>query len=152
MRILILRWLATTLAILMIPMMISGVRVDGVPAALTTAAILGALNALARPILIFLTLPLTILSLGFFLLIINALLFYWAGSLVSGVHISSFGTAIVASFLVTVISWIIQAPWRMTPRVVIRTGEGQSRAGRRPSAAPDGSTIEMAQDEDGKWH
>ena len=72
----LIRWLITTLAILAVPYLISGVRVESFGSAMLTAAILGILNALVRPILIILTLPLTILTLGLFILVINALLFH----------------------------------------------------------------------------
>jgi putative membrane protein len=140
------RWLTTTLAILAVPYLISGVHVSGFGAALAAAAVLGALNALARPILILLTLPLTVLSLGFFLLIINALLFELASYLVSGVEIDSFGAAFLASLMVTVISWMMQAPWRGPKIVVKRGGEAWS-----PPTDRDGSTIDLDRDESGKW-
>ena len=80
----LIRWLITTAAILIVPQLISGVRVDSLGTALWAAVILGILNALIRPILFLLTLPLTILTLGLFILVINALMFQLAGALVSG--------------------------------------------------------------------
>jgi putative membrane protein len=99
----------TTLAILLIPHLISGVRVEGIGSALAAAAILGVLNALIRPILIILTLPLTIVTLGLFVLIINALLFQLAGAVVSGVHIDSFWSAFLGSLVVTIVSWVVNS-------------------------------------------
>ena len=75
----LIRWLITTVAILIVPHLISGVRVDSLGTALWAAAILGILNALIRPVLFLLTLPLTILTLGLFILVINALMFQLAG-------------------------------------------------------------------------
>jgi len=105
----LIRWLITTLAILMVPYLVSGVKVEGFGAALAAAAILGILNALVRPILILLTLPLTILTLGIFILIINALLFQLVGSIVSGIQVASFWSAFFASIIVSLVSWILNS-------------------------------------------
>jgi len=105
----LIRWLVTTIAIFMVPSLAPGVKVEGFGAALAAAAILGILNALVRPILIILTLPLTILTLGVFILIINALLFQLAGAIVSGIHVASFWSAFLASIIVTLVSWILNS-------------------------------------------
>jgi putative membrane protein len=105
----LIRWLITTLAILAVPYLISGVRVESFGSAMLTAAILGILNALVRPILIILTLPLTILTLGLFILIINALLFELAGALVPGMYVASFWSAFFASIIVSIVSWILNS-------------------------------------------
>jgi putative membrane protein len=105
----LIRWLITTVAILIIPHLISGVQVDSLGTALWAAAILGILNALIRPVLFLLTLPLTILTLGLFILVINALLFQLAGALVSGFHVASFWSAFFASIIVSLVSWIMSS-------------------------------------------
>lgn len=105
----LIRWLITTLAILAVPYLISGVRVESFGSAMLTAAILGILNALVRPILIILTLPLTILTLGLFILIINALLFELAGALVPGMYVASFWSAFFASIIVSIVSWVLNS-------------------------------------------
>jgi putative membrane protein len=105
----LIRWLITTLAILAVPYLISGVRVEGFGSAMLTAAILGILNALVRPILIILTLPLTILTLGLFILVINALLFELAGAIVPGMYVASFWSAFFASIIVSIVSWILNS-------------------------------------------
>src|SRR5438874_801356 len=102
---LLIRWLVTTLAILLVPYLVPGVQVDSFGSALAAAAILGVLNFLVRPVLIILTLPLTILSFGFFLLVINAILFDMMGSIVRGVHVAGFGSAFLAGLVVTVVTW-----------------------------------------------
>src|SRR4051812_35712399 len=101
----VLRWLVTSLGILMIPSLVSGVQVRDFGTALAAAAVLGILNTLVKPILIFFTLPLTFLTLGFFLLVINAFIFQFAGTLVSGLSVASFGSAFFASIIVSVVSW-----------------------------------------------
>ncbi len=100
-------WIITSLTIFAIPQLMSSVHVDGFGSALAVAIVLGVLNAVVRPILIFITIPLTILSLGFFLLVINALLFQFAGSFVSGFSVDSFGSAFIAALIVSFVSWVM---------------------------------------------
>jgi putative membrane protein len=120
----LIRWLITTLAILMIPYLVSGVHVAGLGSALAAAAIMGILNALVRPVLIILTLPLTIVTLGIFILVINALLFQLAGALVSGIRIDSFWSAFLGSLIVSAVSWVINLPFgtEVQTRTIIRRG------------------------------
>lgn len=103
----LIRWLAITLAVLIVPKLFSGVQVEDVGSAILAAAILGILNALIRPVLILLTLPLTVVTLGFFVLVINALLFMFVGSIVPGFHVASFWSAFFASIVVSLVSWIV---------------------------------------------
>ena len=137
----LIRWLVTTLAILMITHLISGVRVEGIGSALAAAAILGILNALIRPILIILTLPLTIVTLGLFILVINALLFQFAGWVVSGLHIDSFWSALFGSLIVSIVSWIMNSalPSHDMEQTIIIKRSGDSRV------------IDMRRDKDNKW-
>lgn len=136
----LIRWLTITLAVLILPKLFSGVRVDDVGSALLAAAILGILNALVRPLLILLTLPLTLVTLGFFVLVINALLFMFVGSLVPGFHVDSFWWAFIASIVVSLISWIVSN--------MVTGGPGErtvfvSRFGN--------STYELRRGRGGKW-
>lgn len=100
-------WIVTTLAILVVTHVIPGVRVSSLGTAVVAAAVIGILNALVRPILVILTLPLTILTLGLFLFVINALMFQLAGALVSGFHVDSFWSALLGSLIVSIISYIV---------------------------------------------
>lgn len=100
-------WVVTSLTIFAIPHLIDSVHVDGFGSALAVAIILGVLNAVVRPILIFITIPLTVLSLGFFLLIINAFLFEFAGSFVNGFSVDSFGSAFLAALIVSLVSSVM---------------------------------------------
>jgi len=102
-------WLVTTVAILIVTQLLRGVRVSGVGTAVIAAAVLGILNALVGPVLIFLTLPLTIVTFGLFLFVINALLFWLAGALVPGFDVDSFGSALVGSLIVSIVSLIVHA-------------------------------------------
>lgn len=99
------RWIVMTVTVLLISKLLSGVRVDDTASALIFAAILGILNAFIRPVLVILTLPLTIVTLGFFVLVINALLFWFVAGLDLGVHVSGFWSAFAASLIVSLVSW-----------------------------------------------
>ncbi|MBI5252190.1 MAG: phage holin family protein [Desulfomonile tiedjei] len=100
-------WILGTITILLVAYVVPGVRVAGLSSAIIASAILGILNALVRPILVFLTFPLTILTLGLFLFIINALVFLLAGSIFRGFKVDSFGTALIASIIVSIVSFVL---------------------------------------------
>jgi putative membrane protein len=135
------RWFITTLAILVVPYVSSGVTVDGLGTALIAGAFLGILNACVRPVLIILTLPLTILSIGLFIFIINALLFQLAASVVPGMHVESFWSALFASIIVSIVSWILNSLVRGGPSDVAETVIVRRRSG----------SIDMRQGRNGKW-
>jgi putative membrane protein len=102
------RLLVTSLTILSVPYFVSGVQVDGVGTALLAALVLGILNVTLKPILILLTLPFTLVTLGLFLLVVNAIVFQFAAGLLPGLHVASFGSAFLAALLVSLVSWILQ--------------------------------------------
>jgi len=81
--------------------------VDGFLAALVAAFLLGVVNAIIRPILVFLTLPLTVVTLGLFLLIVNGLMLWLVSALVRGFHVSGFWGAVLGSILISIVSWIL---------------------------------------------
>jgi putative membrane protein len=101
------RWLVTSLAVFMVPHLVKGVHIDSFGSALAVAAVLGLLNVLLKPLLVVITLPLTILTLGFFILILNAFLFQLTSSVVSGFQVDSFGSAFLASIVVSLVSWVL---------------------------------------------
>jgi putative membrane protein len=95
-------------AIMIITYLFPGImRVDGFIGALAVSFILGIVNAVIRPILIILTLPLTIFTFGFFLLIINGLMLGLVSYFVPGFYVSGLGGAIIGSILISIISWIL---------------------------------------------
>ena len=96
---LIVNWLLSATALLAVAYRYSGVVVTSFTAALLAAAVLGALNMVVRPILILLTLPVTVVTLGLFLFVINAMLFWAAASLLSGLDVRGFGAALVGSLI-----------------------------------------------------
>jgi putative membrane protein len=103
----ILRWLLLSCALLLVAHLYSGVRVDSFGAAMLAAFVLGLLNTLVRPLLVLLTLPVTLLTLGLFLFVINALMFYWAASLLGGLQVNSFGAALVGSLIYSLCGMVI---------------------------------------------
>ncbi|MBG6073477.1 MULTISPECIES: phage holin family protein [unclassified Polaromonas] len=100
---LILKWLLSAAALLAVAYLYSGVTVTSFTGALVAAAVLGALNMVVRPLLVLLTLPVTVLTLGLFLFVINALMFWAAASLVSGLNVNSFGAALLGSLIYSVL-------------------------------------------------
>lgn len=89
--------------------MLPGVRVAGFGSALIVAVVIGILNAVLKPVLIILTLPLTIISLGLFLLVINAIIVLIVGSIVKGFEVRGFFTAIWFSIILSIAHWILRA-------------------------------------------
>jgi putative membrane protein len=89
--------------------LIEGIEVSGFASAFFAAAILGILNAFFRPILIILTLPINILSLGLFTFIINAMLLKMASGVISGFEVHGFWSAVFGSFIISIISWVLSS-------------------------------------------
>jgi len=103
----IIRWFVLTLAIFIVARLFHLIVIDNLTALILASLILGILNAIVRPILIFLTLPINILSLGFFILVINAFLLFFVSKMVVGFDIASFWKAFWAALLITVISAVL---------------------------------------------
>jgi putative membrane protein len=106
---LIIQWLLSAMALLAVAHFYSGVVVSSFTSALIAAFVIGWLNTLVRPVLILLTLPVTVLSLGLFLFVINALMFYMASGLLSGFDVKSFTAALIGSLLYSVAGMVIDA-------------------------------------------
>lgn len=102
-----LTWLLNAVALLLLPEVITGLEVASYTAALVTALLLGLINALIRPILILITLPITLLTLGLFTLVINALLFWGVSALVSGVAVAGFWPAFWSALLYSILTWLV---------------------------------------------
>lgn len=104
----IVRLIINIVAILIISYLFPGlIWVDTFWAALVTALLLGIVNAIIRPILVLLTLPLTLVTLGLFLLVINGLMLWLVSALVSGFHVSGFWGAVFGSILISIVSWLL---------------------------------------------
>ena len=105
----VIRWLLLAAALLLVAHLYPGVQVTSFTSAMIAALVLGLLNALLRPILVLLTLPVTVLTLGLFLFVINALMFYFAASLLSGFNVTGFVAALVGSLLYSLCGLVIDA-------------------------------------------
>ena len=106
---LLLVWLINAAALMALPYLLSSITVGSIPTALIAALLLGLLNTFIRPILILLTLPVTLLTLGLFIFVINALTFWFVGSFVQGFHVAGFWSAFFGAILYSIISWALSA-------------------------------------------
>ncbi len=108
----ILRWLLNTFILMLVAYVVPGISFSGFWPALITSAIFGLINATVRPLMIVLTLPINILTLGFFTLIINALMFWLAASIVKGFYVANFAAAfwgaLIYWIIVTVINYLFE--------------------------------------------
>ena len=105
---LIIHWIVSALAILVAAYILPGVHVTGLVAALILAVVLGVINAVLRPLLIMLTLPITILTLGLFVLVINAALIMLAAYIVPGFTVDGFLWALVFGVVLAIVSSVLQ--------------------------------------------
>ncbi len=106
---LLLLWLINTVALFALPHLLDSVQVDSLSTALLAALLLGLVNTLSRPLLIRLTLPVTFVTLGLFIFVINGLMFWFVADMVEGFRVASFGAAILAAIVYSVISWLLSA-------------------------------------------
>ena len=103
----IVRWLLLAAALLLVAHLYPGVVVKSFTSALIAAFVLGLLNALLRPILVLLTLPVTLVTLGLFLFVINALMFYFAASMLDGFQVTGFVAALIGSLIYSLCGMVI---------------------------------------------
>jgi putative membrane protein len=106
---LLITWLINAAALFALPFLLQSVRVDSIATALIAALLLGLVNTLIRPVLVLLTLPVTLLTLGLFILIINGFLFLVVANLVGGFHVAGFWSAVGGALLYSIISWALSA-------------------------------------------
>ena len=106
---LLLKWLLSAAALLCVAYVYSGVEVHSFGAALGAAFVIGLFNVVLRPILVILTLPVTIVTIGLFLFVINALMFWAAAGVLDGFHVSGFGAALLGSLLYSVLGIVIES-------------------------------------------
>ena len=103
----IVRWLLLAAALLLVAHLYPGVSVASFGAALIAAWVLGLFNTLVRPLLVLLTLPVTLLTLGLFLFVINALMFWAAASVLDGFNVAGFSAALIGSLIYSVCGMVI---------------------------------------------
>ena len=104
---LLLRWFLLAAALLLVAHLYPGVSVASFGSALAAALVLGLLNTLVRPLLVLLTLPVTVLTLGLFLFVVNAAMFWSAAELLSGLSVTGFGAALVGSLIYSLCGMVI---------------------------------------------
>src|SRR5476649_795523 len=110
---LVLTWLINAAALLAVPYLMHSVDVTSIGAALVAALVLGLVNTLIRPVLLLLTLPVTLVSLGLFIFIINGFMFWLVAQWVDGLPVDSFRSAIGGALLYSVLSWAL-SPFLLT--------------------------------------
>ncbi len=120
----LLRFLCSALGLAIAAWLLPGISIDGEGTLVLAALLLGIVNALVRPVVLLLTLPLTVLTLGLFLLVVNGLMLGLVAALVEGFRIAGFGTAVLGSIIVSLTSgfasWMIGGSGRMEVMVVRR--------------------------------
>ena len=104
---LILTWLINAAALLAVPYLMHSVSFSSIGSALVAALVLGLVNTLIRPILIVLTLPVTVVSRGLFIFVLNGFMFWLVAQMVGGFHVTSFWAAVGGALLYSVISWAL---------------------------------------------
>lgn len=129
------RWLVITAAILLASWFVSGIRVDSLLTAIIAAGILGLINVFIRPVLIILTLPLSIITLGVFTFFINALLLKLVAYIIPGFEVEGFLAAFLGALIISVVSWLANF-------FIVKNNTGRPQ---RPDY------IDMEKGDDGKW-
>ena len=104
---LLLIWLLNALALLAVVYLVPGIHVDGFAAAMVAALLMGFMNMLVRPVLVLLTLPITVLTMGLFILVINGVLFYAVGYWLEGFEVQTFLAGIIGALLYSIFSWLL---------------------------------------------
>ncbi|MDQ8032806.1 hypothetical protein CEG14_24560 [Bordetella genomosp. 1] len=104
---LILVWILNAVALLAVAYLLPGIQLASFGSALIAALVLGLLNMLVKPVLVLLTLPITIVTLGLFLIVLNALLFWFAGSVLRGFQVNGFWWAVGGAILYSIISGLL---------------------------------------------
>lgn len=134
------RWVINTLAVLVATHLVTGIGYDSVPSLFVASLLFGILITFLRPLLFLLTLPLVVVTLGLFVLFINAALLYLVGSLVKGFHVDGFWPAFWGALVISLISLVLNT----------LTGTGESRVrvrrsapGTKPAGGGDGPVIDV---------
>ena len=104
---LLLVWIINAAALFVLPYVFPWVKVDSFGTALIAALALGLINTLIRPLLILLTLPVTVVTLGLFIFVINALLFWFVGSFIECFHVGGFWSGVFGAIVYSLISWLL---------------------------------------------
>ncbi len=140
------RWLVITVAIILASILIPGIRIDSLPTAVIAAGILGLINIFIKPILIILTLPLNIITLGLFSFIINAFLLKIVAWFVTGFEVNGFLAAVLGALVISLVNWLAN-------RFIVRTKTRPPRPNspNRPNRQDNPDYIDLQQKGNGKW-
>jgi putative membrane protein len=106
---LLLVWLVNTVALVAVAYLMPSVTISSFGAALLASAVLGLVNTIIRPILVLLTLPVTVLTLGLFIFVINGLLFWMVASFLEGFEVAGFWSGVLGALVYSLISWLLSA-------------------------------------------
>jgi putative membrane protein len=117
---LLLAWLINAFALVAVAYLMPGISVASFATALVAALVLGLINAVVRPVLFLLTLPVTILTLGLFIFVLNGLLFWFVGSFIEGFVVAGFWPGVFGAIVFSLISWLLSA-------LLLRSGEPRAR-------------------------
>ena len=126
----LMRWLATTIAVAVAEQLLANIYADGWFSLIIAALLLGIINAVIRPVLLLLSLPFILVTLGFFILVVNALMLWIVGKIVPGFHVDGFWTAFFGAIIIGIVNWALSAVFKgsdgqyhvMTHHSEIRTG------------------------------
>jgi putative membrane protein len=121
-----LQWAVTALSLWLASLIFKGVKFDNVGSLVGSALLLGLANAIVKPLLIVLTLPLTLLTFGLFVLVINALMMLLVASLIKGFKVSGFWTALFAGVFISVLSIVFGAMFSATPETTLEMPRSDS--------------------------
>jgi putative membrane protein len=102
-------WLINAAALFAVHYLVPSITVDSFTTALVAALVLGLVNAILRPVLVILTLPVTLITLGLFIFILNGLLFWMVGSWIQGFHVGGLWSGVIGALVYSVISWLLSA-------------------------------------------
>lgn len=103
-----LRWIVTAFAVFVAAPLV-GIHYEGLGCLFAAALLLGVANAFVRPVILLMSLPLVVFSLGFFILIVNALLLYLVSVVLPCFHVEGFGRAFLGAILISIVSWLVSA-------------------------------------------
>jgi putative membrane protein len=112
---LLLVWLINTVALIAVAYLMPSISVSSFGAALVAALVLGLINAVVRPVLVLLTLPVTILTLGLFIFVLNGLLFWAVGTWLEGFNVGGFWAGVLGAILFSIVSWLLSALVQSAP-------------------------------------
>lgn len=138
------RWVVTTIAVMVASNIVPGIEFDRWHSLLTASLLLGVLNALLRPLLLILSLPLVVFSLGLFVLVINAFLIYFVGTLVKGFHVEGFWPAFWGGLIVSLVTVVLNTVTGSgEQRLTLRQRAAQRRRGREDPPPGKGPVIDV---------